>query len=261
MTSRSRTPTRPRIVMHARAVIVRASSTSSTVRYFAYGSNMNPKTFEGVRAMRPLSSVPVVLRGYELAFNVPGLPLVEPSFASVRVAREGANGRFSNECHGVAHLISLDEWQRLVRSEGSYDVVDVDCEAYDGSKVACKTLTHRDLKNFGERAPSKRYANLLREGARHHKLNEAWVEYLDAIETFEPVELNLAQQAALMMSVGPTLLAAAPVAAMAAGKQVANGDGRQAIIDAFVETQDVVWGVQNAFFASWSGDGKRRVAK
>jgi hypothetical protein len=232
----------------------RASSSGADVLYFCYGSNLNPSTFDGVRGMRPTSSTPCVLRGFELAFNVPGVPYVEPAFASA-VAREGA------ECHGVAHGITRDEWEYLVTTEGSYDVVDVDCDAYDGRKLRCKTLTHRTLKNFGERAPSLRYATLLREGARFHGLDEAWIARLDALETYEPVELDLGQRAALALSVGPTLLAAVPAAGAAAAKRLSTGDGRGAVIDAFVETQDVVWGVQNAFFAPWMGSSGRNAKK
>jgi len=247
--ARSATPT-----ASSRRASARASSSDADVYYFAYGSNINPKTFDGVRAMRPTSSTPCVLRDFDLVFNVPGVPYVEPSFASV-VARDGGC------CHGVAHGITREEWEYLVTTEGSYDVVDVDCEAYDGRELRCKTLTHRTLKNFGERAPSLRYATLLREGARFHGLDEAWIARLDALETYEPVDLDLGQRAALAFSVGPTLLAAVPAAGAAAAKRLSTGDGRGAVIDAFVETQDVVWGVQNTFFAPWMGPSGRNAKK
>ena len=70
----------------ARRVVARAVVDDDTVLYFAYGSNMNVDTFQGMRAMKPTRSSAVVLRGYELVFNVPGLPYVEPAFASVREA-------------------------------------------------------------------------------------------------------------------------------------------------------------------------------
>ena len=238
--------------MSHRAFLARASvSDANTVLYFAYGSNLDRGTFEGTRAMKPRASTPCVLPGYQLAFNVPGLPYVEPSFASVRVAPADAVERFERECHGVAHEITEAEWARLVATEGSYDVVDVDCVWYDGAVLKCRTLTHRTMKNFGERAPSARYANLLRNGSRFHGLDAEWIEYLDALEVFEPVDLDPMQRVALAMSVGPTLLAAAPIATAAAGKQIANGDGRRAVIYAFLETQDVAWRVQNEFFEPW----------
>ena len=52
--------------------------------YFAYGSNVNTKTMKGTRGITPSAAYPAVLPGYELVFNVPGLPFIEPAFASVR---------------------------------------------------------------------------------------------------------------------------------------------------------------------------------
>ena len=92
-------------------------------------------------------------------------------------------------------------------------------------------------------------------------LEEAWVGRWDALESYEPVELVVGQRAALAVSVGPTLLAAVPAAGAAAAKRLSTGDGRGAVIDAFVETQDVVWGVQNAFFAPWMGSSGRNAKK
>lgn len=239
----------------ARRVVARATDERGAVLYFAYGSNMNVKTFQGMRAMKPTRSIAVVLRGYELAFNVPGVPYVEPAFASVREARADATARFERECHGVAHKITSDEWEYLVRTEGSYDVIDVECETYEGERLKCRTLSHRTLPNFGEQLASVRYMTLLREGARYHGIDADYCEYLDALEAYEPVKLDLMQCAALGVSVGPTLLAAAPAAASAATRGLAAGDGRKALIDAFVETQDVLWGVNNMFFAPWMGGG------
>jgi len=52
--------------------------------YFAFGSNVNTKTFSGVRGIQPSAAYPAVLPGYRLVFNVPGLPYFEPAFASVK---------------------------------------------------------------------------------------------------------------------------------------------------------------------------------
>ena len=64
--------------------------------YFAYGSNVSTKTFNGTRGITPSAAYPAVLPGYELVFNVPGLPFVEPAFASVR--------RVVGEKHDAPHL-------------------------------------------------------------------------------------------------------------------------------------------------------------
>ena len=104
--------------------------------YFAYGSNVNTKTMSGVRGVRPSASYPAVLEDYKLVFTVPGLPYVEPGFASVTRVREddgqrGAEGadrgadipgdaatpgdpsldRYEREVHGVAYVIADDDWR------------------------------------------------------------------------------------------------------------------------------------------------------
>ena len=58
-----------------------------------------------------------MLSGYKLVFNVPGLPYVEPGFASVRAVvsessdtpggREEGN-RFDREVHGVAYELTAE---------------------------------------------------------------------------------------------------------------------------------------------------------
>ena len=258
---------------HARACAHASATTSSSdfvkdtddahaVYYFAYGSNINPKTFEGVRNMRPTVSIPCVLRGYALVFNVPGVPYVEPAFASVRKVQGEEGVGVATRTHGVAHRVSREEWEYLVTTEGSYDVVDVTCKTYAGDELACKTLTHRTLANFGEQLPSKRYVQLLRDGARHYALAPEWIETLDALESYDPVELDIAARAALALSIAPTLFAAAPAALGAAAKRLAaSGDGRAAVVDAFVETQDVAWGVHNAVFAPLFGSGGQNIRK
>jgi hypothetical protein len=232
------------------------------VNYFAFGSNVKPSTFEGQRGMKPTGSAPCVLPGYELVFSVPGLPYVEPAFAAVRPTREGAVERFTKETHGVMYTISQDEWEYLLRTEGSYDVVDVTCVTYDGREITGRTLTHVELSNFGTQLPSKRYLQLLRDGAQHWNLNEEWRAHLDGLEAYEPVELDIVGRAALALSVGPTLVASIAPAAAAAGKTLSSGgDTKQAVIAAFLETQNVVWGIQNTFIAPWLGSGGQNSRK
>jgi len=203
-----------------------------------------------------------VLPGYELVFSVPGLPYVEPAFAAVRPTREGAVERFTKETHGVMYTITSDEWEYLLSTEGSYDVVDVTCVAYDGREITGRTLTHVELSNFGTQLPSKRYLQLLRDGAQHWNLNEEWRAHLDGLEAYEPVELDIVGRAALALSVGPTLVASIAPAAAAAGKTLSSGgDTKQAVIAAFLETQNVVWASRTHSSLLGSGQEGKIVAK
>lgn len=226
-----------------------------SVNYFAFGSNVNPSTFRGRRNMNPTSSSPCVLSGYELVFSVPGLPYFEPAFAAVRPSRGDAT-KFANETHGVMYAIRREEWDYLLQTEGSYDVIDVTCTTYDGREVSGRTLTHVELANFGTQLPSKRYLELIREGAKHWDLDPSWRAHLDGLEAYEPLELDALGRAALALSIGPTLVASiAPAAVAAASKLSSGGAPRDAVIAAFLETQNVAWGIQNTFIAPFIGSG------
>lgn len=55
-----------------------------TVLYLAYGSNMAEKTFRGMRGIKPLSQIPVLVPELRLTFDLPGLPYAEPCFAGTQ---------------------------------------------------------------------------------------------------------------------------------------------------------------------------------
>ncbi|KAJ5104164.1 hypothetical protein N7532_004693 [Penicillium argentinense] len=52
-----------------------------SVLYLAYGSNLASKTFLGMRKIKPLSQIPVLVPELRLTFDLPGIPYVEPCFA------------------------------------------------------------------------------------------------------------------------------------------------------------------------------------
>ncbi|KAI0395082.1 hypothetical protein F5Y17DRAFT_425146 [Xylariaceae sp. FL0594] len=60
------------------------AATAKTVLYLAYGSNLSAETFLGMRGIRPVSQINVSAPAFDLAFNLPGLPYVEPCFANTR---------------------------------------------------------------------------------------------------------------------------------------------------------------------------------
>jgi hypothetical protein len=72
------------------------------VSYFAYGSNMNPAVLKDMRGIIPLGEEPGLIRGYRLAFNLIGLPLIAPSSASA----EPSPG---DELHGVLFTLSRSD--------------------------------------------------------------------------------------------------------------------------------------------------------
>ena len=53
------------------------------VWYLAYGSNLHPTTLEDKRNVYPKESLPCIAPTYKLVFTCPGLPYLEPCFASI----------------------------------------------------------------------------------------------------------------------------------------------------------------------------------
>ncbi|KAJ5643985.1 uncharacterized protein N7484_006492 [Penicillium longicatenatum] len=55
-----------------------------TVLYLAYGSNLAAKTFLGMRGIKPISKICVLVPDLRLTFDLPGVPYAEPCFAGTQ---------------------------------------------------------------------------------------------------------------------------------------------------------------------------------
>lgn len=64
------------------------SGKEDPVWYLAYGSNLNPKVFEGRRGIKPLEKRNVLVPGLELTFDLAGFPYIEPRFANTRLCKD-----------------------------------------------------------------------------------------------------------------------------------------------------------------------------
>lgn len=219
--------------------------------YFAYGSNVNTKTMSGVRGVRPSASYPAVLEDYKLVFTVPGLPYVEPGFASVTRVREddgqrGAEGadrgadipgdaatpgdpsldRYEREVHGVAYVIADDDWRFVLRSESGYAVERVTLRrCSDGAAVEAVTLVYPETDLGTELLPSARYLGLLTEGAEEWNLDAGWRRYLrERVRAYAPEGKELAGAIAAA-SLTPIGLAAAPLGLAIAARRAMDGGG------------------------------------
>ncbi|KAI9772318.1 MAG: hypothetical protein M1840_001067 [Geoglossum simile] len=60
----------------------------STVLYLAYGSNLCAASFKGVRGIRPIAQLNVLVPELSLTFDLPGIAYSEPCFANVRYRSE-----------------------------------------------------------------------------------------------------------------------------------------------------------------------------
>ncbi|KAJ5440149.1 uncharacterized protein N7458_011147 [Penicillium daleae] len=65
------------------------SAEGETVLYLAYGSNLASQTFRGMRGIKPLSQIPVLIPELRLTFDLPGIPYAEPCFAGTQYRDPG----------------------------------------------------------------------------------------------------------------------------------------------------------------------------
>ena len=122
----------------------------SVVGYFAYGSNMNDRYFTRVRGIVRTSSEMASLPDYTVAFNLDGIPYLEPSFANL-APEKGATA------YGVFHRLPAGELDRVLGSEGdSYNVREVTVYLSDGTTALAKTLIS-DPSLDTPTTPSRRY--------------------------------------------------------------------------------------------------------
>ena len=146
--------------------------------YFAYGANMSADVFKERRSMRPTDRAVGRLDGYSIAFNQPGIPLLEPGFANLRPDSNGV-------VHGVLWKISEQDFARLDLQEGGGD-------AYDRLRVRVATVAGRiTARTYITQAvveglkPSRRYRDLLVRGAEDAGLDEAYTAALRRVAVHE----------------------------------------------------------------------------
>ena len=215
------------------------------VNYFAYGSNVGSKTFSSRRNMRPIRVQNGKIRDYRLTFNVAGLPFFEPAFASV-TRSEG------EETHGVCYSITKEEFRYLLQTEGSYDVVNVEFIAYDGVVVKAKTLTHRDVATRKDLQPSKRYRDLILEGAKERGLEKVWIEKLEKMPYFDPEKrpLNAFEMSVLAAALPVVFARAAPeiwnVVFSDSGQNENTSTNEMKLIESFLATQKALYDVHDS---------------
>lgn len=142
------------------------------VWYFAYGANMMASVMVDRRGLRPLSSEGAHLSGFRLVFDLSGLPLVEPAFASIVEASDA-------EMYGVLYRLTEADMRRLRRSESpAYETIEVRVAGMQSGHIVAVALRNKRPK--AGLAPSRRYVRLLCQGAREAALPEPYIAWLAA---------------------------------------------------------------------------------
>ena len=152
------------------------SSETSTLWYFAYGSNMARAIFLETRKMQPLASHGGWLDDFRLCFNIPIGP-GERGVANV-IAEAGAR------THGVIYQLNEEDFERLDATEGVgfglYKRVPV--TVLTEARGAVDAWTYQSTVVVEGRKPSLRYLSLLLDGARENSLPATYLEVLQAFE-------------------------------------------------------------------------------
>jgi gamma-glutamylcyclotransferase len=152
------------------------------VWYFAYGSNMDERTFCHRRRIRPMECRLGRIKGYQLRFNLEGRPKGKAAPANLCLAPEA-------EVWGVLYRITRRDLLRLDLTEGvpghGYRHLLAEAEDIDGRRLLVVAYIARGKEVDGK--PSLRYINLLRNGARAHGLPAHYIRFLESVEPMQEV--------------------------------------------------------------------------
>lgn len=148
-----------------------------------------------LRNLNPIASTPAILSDHRLAFNIPGIPLLEPSSASVEPS--------SGKCvHGVLYKLTDEDFVSVCRTEGipfSYTLHRCDVVPYtgDGIRAGAEVLesdNYRTVSAYTLRAgkeewrtgkdiaPSRSYRDVILRGSREFELDEDYVKALEDVQ-------------------------------------------------------------------------------
>jgi hypothetical protein len=167
------------------AQLMESPAPSAATYYFAYGANMSRRVFHAQRGMRAASAEAARLDGYRLVFDLPGVPVVEPAFASV-VASAG------HAVHGVLYRMEAPDIERILATESPrYRFVDLGVLGVTSGQVIARVLQNRTP--VAGIIPSRRYLRMMCTAARDAGLPEDYVLTLEAHPcAYVPVASELA---------------------------------------------------------------------
>lgn len=199
------------------SAVVANAPVKDTVLYLAYGSNLCAETFRGVRGIKPVSQVNVLVPELELCFDLAGIPYNEPCFANTRLrtvkppwtAADHHQAQWQKGLVGVVYEVTKADYAKIIATEGggtSYQDILVFCfEIPRGTNIIrpipttppfkAHTLFSPSLpptkpgepsKPIGRPArpdpdyaqPSARYLKLITDGAAEHSMPLEYRNYL-----------------------------------------------------------------------------------
>jgi hypothetical protein len=122
--------------------------------------------------MHPTSGEPATLPDYELVFDHPGMPLVEPVFANVKPTK-------GKHVCGVLYHMTREEMSTLNKTEGggAYQNLELKVEGTQSGRVVAHVFWSPNT-GITHLKPSRRYIDVLVAGAKEHGLSHGWDRFL-----------------------------------------------------------------------------------
>lgn len=264
-----------------------------TVLYLAYGSNLCNETFRGVRGIRPLSQVNVLVPSLRLTFDLAGIPYAEPCFAnsalripdaSVSVDSDYHKDRWHKGLVGVVYEVTLSDYAHIIATEGggsAYHDILIDCYVLPHADTVPTTPASEPFKahtlfapmktDDGESRstdrnsrpdpsyaqPSARYLKLITDGAAECELPAEYQDYLHDIRPYTITSKKQAMGKALFLSIWYPII----MMIFSLGRQFQDDKGRSpewlAALSAMVFKG--MWVCYDGVFKPVFGDGERTV--
>ncbi|KAJ2896578.1 hypothetical protein IWW38_001979 [Coemansia aciculifera] len=240
---------------------------------------MSSKVLSGRRQVFPLESHPVVVPGYQLTFDMAGLPYWEPGFGTIKptcsdigncdsnsqTSRLLTGTRALNGCqvgaplHCIAHLITRKELDHILNTEGGngnpdigYQLVDIECETYSGKAIVGVSLVDINKASTGYR-PSARYRKIVLDGATEHGLSPSYISRLEAVTPY--VAKTTGQKVAKYVFLAVGLPLALPVIAFSIAG-LAFGTKVPRLVSVYGEVvKRGLWTLHDRIFAPLLGEG------
>lgn len=132
---------------------------------------MSRDVLAGRRGLQPLDAQPAVLPGHRLVFDLPGVPMVEPAFASVVPDATAC-------VHGVAWTLTPADMARLDSFESGRYARRPHAVQVRGRATEAQAYVNR--RPGRALLPSRRYLLLLARGAEEHGLPAEHIAWLRA---------------------------------------------------------------------------------
>lgn len=155
---------------------------SDVVWYFAYGSNMQPATFNGRRGIAPVRALAARLDGWQLVLDKP--PLLPVGSGMANVVRAAGSVVL-----GVAYAVTASDLRHIELTEGvligNYRRVAVRVASLATPSEVFEAVTLASDQRDPALGPSRRYMALLVEGAETHGLPADYVAWLRSIPAVE----------------------------------------------------------------------------